>query len=65
MESLIIFTIIYYYVFTKKKSYIKMVLKQIGRKGADWIKLTQNKRPVVGYCEHDNEISACIKKGIP
>jgi hypothetical protein len=20
---------------------------------------------VVGYCEHDNEISACIKKGIP
>jgi hypothetical protein len=41
---------------------IKMDLKEIGWEGVDWIHLAQSE-PLVGPCEHSNELSAFAKNG--
>jgi hypothetical protein len=40
---------------------IKMDLREIGWSGMDWIDLTQDTKPVEGYCENGDEPSGSLK----
>jgi hypothetical protein len=40
---------------------IKMDLREIGWDGVDWIELAQDRDPVEGSCEHDDETSGSLK----
>jgi hypothetical protein len=41
---------------------IKMDLREIGIDGVNWIRLAQDKDPVLGFCEHSNDPSVSINK---
>jgi hypothetical protein len=41
---------------------IKMDFREIGINEANWIQLTQDKSPMVSFCENSNELLNSIKK---
>jgi hypothetical protein len=45
----------------KKRDNIRMDLREIGWGDMDWMDLAQDRGPVEGPCEHDNEPSGSTK----